>query len=51
MNPSKMVLKGGPPSGGHSKVFNPVLSGNVPEEEGMYNRFSCLQATFADFKQ
>ena len=38
----KTVLK--EPSGGENvgNVSNPVLSGKVPDERGMYNRFSCF---------
>ena len=38
----KMVLSGATPGGESSNVSNPVLSGKVPEAEGMYNRFSCF---------
>ena len=39
---SKMVPSGVTPGGGNGKVLqNPVLSGKVLEEEGLYSRFSC----------
>ena len=38
----KTVLSGVPPGGECGSVSNPVLSGKVPENEGMYNRFSCF---------
>ena len=38
----KMALSGVTPAGEYGNVLdNPVLSGKVPEKEGMYNRFSC----------
>ena len=37
----KPVLSGVTPGGKNGNVSNTVLSGKVPEEEGMYNRFSC----------
>ena len=37
----KPVLSGATPGGKNGNVSNTVLSGKVPEEEGMYNRFSC----------
>ena len=38
----KTVLSGATPGGEYGNVSNPVLSGKVPENEGMYNRFSCF---------
>ena len=38
----KTVLSGVTPGGESGTVINPVLSGKVSENEGMYNRFSCF---------
>ena len=38
----KMVLKETSSGKNAGNVSNPVLSGKVPDEEGMYNRFSCF---------
>ena len=38
----KMVLKGVTPGEECGNVSNPVLSGKEPDNEGMYNRFSCF---------
>ena len=45
----KMVLKGETSGKECGNVSNPVLSGKVPDNEGMYNRFFNTQSEFQSY--